>query len=214
MDRHRYSRQTGGQIRLTLAALFSPQLSMWVGLIRILRGRGWRFALVTLSILGNLLFVIVIVLAYSVGSHSEPSDCSDSAHVLFPSDMRCRTPGPLYFAEFSPGIIPDSVLPPAIYVVLDGCILAGFEFDEDLETVKASQLYDDTCRSRVDLTLATGAFIYTNYGKGFEAEYSLRDEDGDGVPDRKVDWTTNESFISSNALDWQLVRKSGSVDDR
>lgn len=212
MERRRNSRQTQGQIRLTLAALFSPQLAMWMGFMRILRGRGWRFALVTLSVLGNLLFIFVLILAFVIGRQSEAGDCPDTAQGTFPSDMRCRPPGPLYFAEFSPGIIPDSVLPPAIYVVTDGCILAGFDFDEERETVKASQLYDNTCRSRVDLTLATGALIYTNYGKGFEAEYSLRDEDGDGVPDRKVDWTTNESFIRSHPPDWELVRKSGSVD--
>ena len=212
MKRCRESRQTGPQIHLTLAALFSPQLAMWAAVIRILRGQGWRFALVTFSVLGNLLFVVVVILAYSAASHSGAGACSDTVYGVFPSGMRCRGPGPLYFAEFSPGTIPDSVLPPTIYVVMDGCILAGFEFDAQLRTVNASQLNDDMCRSRVDLTLATGAFIYTNYGKGFEAEYSLRDEDGDGVPDRKVDWITNESFIRSHPLEWELIRKSGSVD--
>jgi hypothetical protein len=164
-------------------------------------------ALTTVSVAGNLLFLAVVIIAYIV-LHEPPGEdgCPASAKGALPAGFVCKEQGPLYFAEMSSRQAAASLFGRTVFVASGGCIVAAFEFDKSGGNVSTAQIYDAACRPRLEMDLATGATSYTVFD-GYTAEYGVRDKDGDGIPDIKIEWTSNTSFRRSEPIEWHVVNE-------
>lgn len=198
---------------LGLGALLYTPLLFWAAFAPLFRARGWRFTLTAVSVAGNILFLVVVILAYTVSlGPSAKKECPSGPNDVLPPGFVCKEQGPLYFAEMSPEELAYSVLPRTIDVFLRGCIVASFEFAKGVDTLSGAELYDANCRPRVDLDPATGATSYSVYDGYTDPEYSVRDKDGDGIPDLKIDWTSNTSFRRTEPIEWHAMNECKEVD--
>jgi hypothetical protein len=189
-----------------------PPLAVAAAFAQLFRRRGWRFSLVTVSVAGNVLFVAVVVAAYLV-SH-EPSgekECPGIAKNALPPGFVCKEQGSLSFAEMSSREAAASVFGRTVFVASGGCIVAAFEFDKSGGNVSTANIYDAACRPRLEMDVATGATSYSVYDGSAEPEYSVRDKNGDGIPDVKIEWTSNTSFRRSEPIEWHVVNECEAV---
>lgn len=198
--------------RLALAALavLAPPLMVLASLIRVLRRR-WKYTLLGLSIAGNAMFILVLILAYA---DSDDRSCPDVSPIgvraLLPEGLVSRDQGPLYLAGLRSSYSSSSLFPAkTIFLTFQGCIVASFEFQDGLSTLVNAQLYDAACRPRSSLDVHSGATIYSVYGDSKDPKYSVSDEDADGIPDRKINWKTQESFQRTGAIQWHNVKSGG-----
>lgn len=166
-----------------------------------------KYALIGLSIVGNVIFLGVLLAAYSdSGDGKDSAEHLNTLRGVPPEGLRWRRTGPLYLAELAFTDTQDpSAISDTIFVTFEGCILATFEFDDGFVALSDSQLYDLACRPRVSLDVRNGAAVYSVYEDSSDPIYSTVDEDADGMPDRKVNWITNESFVRSGAIPWRKV---------
>lgn len=188
---------------LIFTTVLSPSLGIYASLVRLLKIRGWKFAAIVCSVMGNILFLLAIVLALTSPDHDTSRSLSrQRKNASVPEGLALRSQGPLYFAEFTTD---SALLGPSIVVLFHGCIVAAFDFVDGLSAMTDVQVYDDQCRSRTNFDVRSGAFHYTVYGLYSDPQYSVIDEDADGLPDRKVNWVTKKSFKRSAPIEWKDV---------
>jgi hypothetical protein len=183
-----------------LGAFFVPALAPWVVGYRLLRSAGWKRALFTISLLVNLFFIAVVVIAGTLPDDN--SVCSPEALAKLPSGFTCYPQDPLYFAQMSVENEAQTVLPPTVFVFKDGQRVAAFTFSKPRGELASADLYDGMGRSRVTFALVTGSASYHLYSDGPEPDVSFRDADGDGIPDWRVDWESNTSFARCAEVSW------------
>jgi hypothetical protein len=169
-------------------------------------------ALTTVSVAGNALFLAVVIIAYTV-LHEPPGEegCPPGAKGALPAGFVCKEQGPLYFAEMSSREAAASFFGRTVFVVSRGCTVAAFEFDKSGGNVSTAQIYDAACRPRLELDPVSGATSYTVYDAYGDADYGVRDKDGDGIPDWKIDWRSNTSFRRSEPIEWRAVNECEAV---
>ena len=205
---------------MAAVAIFSPGLAVLATVIQMMGQRGWKFAMVGISVAVNALFMFALIVVGYAGSDDESLivDHRGDGNAAIPEGFSLRRQGPLYFAEPVFDELSSITLRSSICVVLHGCIVATFEFEDGLSTLTNVQVWDAQCRPRIDFDVRTGATIYSLFEthKDMDPEYSIRDEDGDGIPDRKINWATSESFKRSGPMSWEnvTVRDSSGDDHR
>lgn len=95
------------------------------------------------------------------------------------------------------------MLPDGMAVLMGDCLVASFDFQNDFSELTESNLSDSQCRPRVSLEVQTGAMIYSAYTTGSDPDYSVGDDDGDGIADKKINWMTKRSYKRSAPVKWQ-----------
>jgi len=196
------------RLGVALAACFAPAapaLVVWVALASFLRKIGWRYSLAIASGAGNVFLIVVIVLAI-MDTDQAPMDShrEKPGTLTLPVGLVWRPQGSFVFAELAANEQGLSVLPSTVFLVLDGCVLASMEFDDGRQTIKETQLYDGKCRPRLTLDREKGGVTYTWYGDMTHPDYIVHDVDGDGVPDRRIDWDPegSRSFARRADVEW------------
>lgn len=210
MDRipsQRVRRNLSAAVALILAF---PAVAMGWGILKVLFGPGrWAPRLVALSIFGNVLFVLVVILGYYVSEACPPSP-EEELGLLGPDYVQ-GLDAPLHFVKATPESAMGSVSPHSIYVSFHGIIRARFEFaDGAMDTLKEVQLSDKYGRPWINACLGDGKLYYTQYydEKGTaDGDVTLIDEDGDGIPDVMIDWNLMARFEREQELTWRLVKK-------
>lgn len=199
--------ETRGLFRLAVISFVSPVVAIiWAGR-KLVRGPGWGPKLVGLSILGNLLFVLVLIVGYFEASNPEDSGKANSGALVAPECIK-RSQEPLLFCAPAAESELNTLVPNAIYVAFDGPVRARFEFtDETLSFLEEVTLSDQYGRPWIDANLEDGSLIYSRYGHDdqLDPEVSLRDRDGDGIPDLMIDWKTGTRFRAEQELQWREI---------
>jgi hypothetical protein len=186
--------------RLLTLTFFSPPLAAAQEMLHACRQLGWKRPLIGLSVLGNVLLVLLFVLAIL---DAEPTNVNAIPKSLIQySDCGIRlavAPDPSELHRLYPG---------AIYAVASGKVIARFEPALDGQDVfNDASVLDNHERPFVHVDLADGTFIYERYGdpEAIEPDYSFRDEDADGIPDLKVSWRLGKRFRRANEIEWVQV---------
>lgn len=198
-------------IASTAISFLSPPIALGVAMIRLCRQVGWRIWLAILSGAINAVFIlaVILVLLESPEDALDRSCCSEIQEVP-PDGFVCLAPGPLVFCEPAPLSTLSVIIPNCVYVVSDGIIRARFEFtDETLSSLREVLLADEHGRPWLQGDLDDHSFIYSQYKNeaDTDAEVSLRDTDGDGVPDVKVDWLLGRSFERLKDIEWGEIKR-------
>lgn len=195
---------------LAIAALLWvwPPLGVFWGVLAVFFGPGkWKYRLFAVSVAGNVLFVFVLTLGYlatEADSHGILSPTE--TELVAPECVEC-TQDALRFCQAPRDSELARIVPHAVYVAFDGRMTARFEFvDERLDRLREVTISDEHGRPWIDAELATGRVIYSRYGEPHAQDptESLIDEDGDGVPDAKVDWVLGQKF-EHDGLNWRPV---------
>ena len=196
-------------IPLILVSWFSPLIAIEWGFLRLMRFAGWKRALIILSAFGNLLFASVLVIGYLESANPcNPIECNVGEPVASDCIQRCR--GPLRFCEHPPESDLSSALPNSIYVASTGTIRARFQFaDEELISITDVMLCDGFGRPWIEVNIEDGSMIYSRYADDVAADptVSLRDKDGDGIPDIMINWELTTSFERDQNLSWRRISR-------
>ena len=207
MEKHGHPDKKRGLFRLAVISFVSPVGAIiWAGR-NLVRGPRWGPKLFGLSILGNLLFVLVLIVAYFEASNPEDSGKANSGALVAPECIK-RSQEPLLFCAPAAESELNTLVPNAIYVAFDGLVRARFEFtDETLSFLEEVTLSDQYGRPWIDANLEDGSFIYSRYGHDdqLDPEVSLRDRDGDGIPDLMIDWKTGTRFRPEQDMHWREI---------
>lgn len=204
--------RTGPNLGALVALILGfPVVAMGWGFLKVLFARGrWAHKLIALSICGNVLFVVVLILAYFVGSKADRGSAEEEAALLGPDFVPCLD-APLHFVKARPESELGSVSLHHVYLSFRGIIRANFEFvDGEMDTLKKVQVSDKYGRlDWISARLEDGKLYYTRYhgDKGAEGDVTLIDEDGDGIPDVMIDWNLRARFEREQELTWRLVKK-------
>lgn len=200
--------------RLVALAWLSPALAVVWGALRALRQPGRRKdKVLALSVFGNLLFVIVLLLGYLASRYDDQVHRPEGggAQIVVPPDLVHRARGPLEFCEAHPGSERAVRYPNAIYAASLGLIRARFEFaDEQMGVLREVTIADKLGRPWIDASLDDGKVIWHRYAgeHDLESEISLMDENGDGIPDVMINWKTRETYRPEHEVPWQRVATS------
>ncbi len=209
MDKSPGQRTRRNLITLVAVSFVSPLVAMVWGFLKGFGPGRWGPKLIALSIFGNVLFVLVLILGYYVSEASPPSP-EEEAGLLGPDFVPCLD-APLHFVKATPESAMGSVSPHCIYVSFHGIVRARFEFaDGAMDTLKEVQLTDKYGRPWINARLGDGKLHYTRYydEKGTaDGDVTLIDEDGDGIPDVMIDWQQEARFEREQDLTWRLVKK-------
>jgi len=157
-----------------------------------------------LSVLGNILFVLVLILGYLESNKPTAGEFGEDVIPLTP-DLVQRAQGPLYFGEAAAHSELAEMLPNAIYVVSDRTVRARFEFvDQKMSEVSELTVFDKYGRPWINADLDEGKMIYSRYTGEYQSDVpvSLLDDDGDGIPDVMVDWNSKTSFVPLQEFSW------------
>jgi|GEM_PF-3773290 len=173
-----------------------------------LLGHGRRTAtLLALSICGNLALGIVLILRHYEQESPKQTDRADDCARLGPEFIPWAYSA-LQWCEARPESRLAQLLPNTVYLAFDGTALARVEFvDEDMNVVREITMSDRHGRPWVDVNLQDETLIYSRYTGQWETDpqVSLRDEDGDGIPDVMVNWELKRSFKRSEELKWARI---------
>ena len=159
---------------------------------------------ISLACNGILLWLLLVVWA---------SGAIDG-RVLIPPDIVARAQGPLYFGRAAEGSELAEALPDTIYLIDSGLTRAVIEFaDESLTSCTQITIHDRLGRAWVSVDLNDGTMIHERYADDSQSEpqISVRDTDGDGIPDTMVNWELKKGFEVDQKLTWRPLppRKSG-----
>ena len=171
--------------------------------------------MVLISLGLNLFCAFVFVLAFAIaGEEQEVTESPPAAVGAIPPGFEWARQGPLYFARVRADSPAAPILGQSVFIAQDGCFVAGFEFTNGTARIESAELYDSDCLAKLDLNVSSGATIFTSYAKDGRAEYSLRDCDGDGVPDIRTEWDVPRSFKRAGELTWVPMSDDNAVDQR
>lgn len=188
---------------LIIRAIHSACAVIWTA-----RGKRWKSTLIALSVCGNILSLFVVVLAsYSV--------TRDQAK-LTPGFI-LHSPGPLMFCRVPADSELERILPNSIYVSFGGLIRARFEFgDNELTVLTSTSVMDQSGRPWIEADIKDGNFIYNQFQDDEQVDpvFSLRDRNGDGIPDIKVDWNLGQSYEAEGAFAWRRIDGDGGEPQR
>lgn len=194
--------------KLTVLSFFSPVIAMAFASAKLFRHVGARRGLIALSVFFNVFFVVAMI----AGSYDVETGArhlrTETGDLVGP---RCEQvpPGPLVFCESPPQDELTRIVPNAIYVAFGGRIRARFEFaDESLRALREVTLSDSQGRPWIDANLEDGTLVFSRYSEEsqIDPDASLIDRDGDGVPDKMVDWVRGESFERSEDIIWHSLK--------
>lgn len=202
---HRKLRDT---LVLTLTVWLAPVgIILWAPVRLVASIDGWTRRILVLSLAGNALFVSVLILGYYESARS-----SSEGGLLLDRQVAPRCfeylGDQFQFCRGAPGSEFERIVPNAIYVASDGIIRARFEFSNaSLSSLSEVTLSDAVGRPWIDANLDDGKVVYSRYSSenGGDPESSLLDEDGDGIPDVKIDWIVHKRFRRDGELLWSLT---------
>jgi len=204
MDDHRGHRAKRSHAKLATVSFFSPVVAVaWASTQLFGPGR-WKRKLIALSVSGNCLFVVVLIVGYY-----ETVNPDQRGGALVAPDCVERSQGPLMFCEAPSQSELIRIVPNAIYVAFGGLHRARFEFaDENFGVLTEVTLCDRYGRPWIDAHLEDGTFIYSRYAddEQVDPDVSLMDRDRDGVPDKMVDWVRGQAFESLEGITWRPLK--------
>lgn len=151
---------------------------------------------ISLACNGILLWLLLVVWA---------SGAIDG-RVLIPPDIVARAQGPLYFGRAAEGSELLEMRPHTIYVVQSGLVRSVMEFaDESLTSCTHITIRDRLGRAWVTMDLNDGTMIHERYADDSQSapQISVRDTDGDGIPDTMVNWELKKGFEVDQELTWR-----------
>lgn len=206
------SERRPGSIIAKLAAMsfVSPVVAIAWSAVRLLESRRWGRKLIALSVLGNVLFVGVLIIGYYESINPDPNGRIETGELVAPECIQ-RSQGPLLLCVSPPESELTEHVPNAIYVAFEGLHRARFEFtDESMRVLRETTLCDKYGRPWIDANLEDGTVIISRYtdAEQIDPAVSLMDRDGDGVPDRMVDWVRGEGFERVHDIAWRPLEKS------
>lgn len=172
------------------------------------RGKRWKSTLIALSVCGNLLSLFVVLLAtYSMKREQAK---------LAPGFV-LHSSGPLRFCRAPTDSELARILPNTIYVSSGGVIRARFEFgDSELTVLTTTTVMDEYGRPWIDASVNDGTFMYNQFVDDEQEDpvFSLRDRNGNGIPDIKVNWNLGQSFEAEGDLAWRRIDRDRSEPER
>ena len=154
--------------------------------------------LLVVSFAGNGILLWLLVVVWASGAID--------GRVLISPDIVSRAQGPLYFGRAAEGSDLAEALPHTIYIVDSGLTRAVIEFaDESLTSCTQITIHDRLGRAWVSMDLNDGTMIHERYGDDTQMEptISVRDTDGDGIPDTMVNWELKKGFEVDQELTWR-----------
>ena len=197
--------------RVAVLAWLSPVTALGWGAVRAIRQPGRTIEKVlAFSLCGNVLFGLVLLLGYLESRYDERTApaVSGNARIVVPPNLVLRPQGPLEFCEAIPQSVAADHFSNTIYAATSEVVRARFEFEDDqLEVLREITICNEFGRPWIDANLVDGTVNWHRYAGERELEYdiSLRDEDGDGVPDVMINWTTRQTFRPTRETEWRLV---------
>ena len=197
--------------RVAILAWLSPVTALGWGAVRAIRQPGRiKEKVLVFSLCGNVLFGLVLLLGYLESRYDETVGPSNpgNARIVVPPSLVHRPQGPLEFCEATPQSVAADLLPNTIYAASSEVVRASFEFEDDqLEVLREITICDEFGRPWIDANLVDGKVIWHRYAgeRELESDISLRDEDGDGVPDVMINWTTRQTYRPARETEWRLV---------
>ena len=158
--------------------------------------------LLVTSLAGNgaLLLLLILLLA------TRPIDAVIEGRVLIDPDFVGRAQGPLYFARAAPGSELSRIWPDNIYLIERGSTRAVFQFENGGgKPCTEITIHDRFGRQWVSVDLDDNAMIYEHYADDSKTgpDFSLRETDGDGIPDTMVNWEQKRGFEVDQKLTWR-----------
>ena len=151
---------------------------------------------ISLACNGILLWLLLVVWA---------SGAIEGRVLISPNIVACAQ-GPLYFARAAEGSELREMMPHAIFVVQSGLVRSVMEFaDESLTSCTEITIHDRLGRAWVSLDLKDGTMIHERYADDSQSEpqISVRDTDGDGIPNTMVNWELKKGFEVDQKLTWR-----------
>lgn len=192
---------------LAAIGVLNPVILLPIGLARLLRSIGVMKVLFFLSVLGNLAFLTLVIVALLSDSERGSSKSLDHALVgAIPPGFIVRDQGPLYFCELANGNDSANLISNRIYVASESCAWAEFEFMHPSDKhPRVVAINNSACQSVLAYNLLDGSINITRFGADGQVEESLRDENGDGIPDRRINWRDNSSYVRTGSVTWEKV---------
>lgn len=208
-------RRTGSVFRYAATGFFSAGTVPWLAFLALLRKRGWKFSIIVISFALNGFCAIVFTLAFFISDDETGTrECATAPAAAIPPGFECAQRGPLYFVRVRPDSPTAPVLGQSLFVVQNGCFVAGFDLSDGRSRVETARLYGADCLLKLELDVSSGATSFTSYAEDGTPESSLRDGDGDGVPDIRIEWNADRSFKRSGNLTWVPTSDENARDQR
>jgi hypothetical protein len=203
VDDHHKTRRRERIFKYGVIGFFSAPTVLWVALLDVCRRGGWRSSLLVISLALNLFCGFVFVLAFLIaGEEPEVKESPPGTGGAIPPGFEWAQQGPLYFARVRTDSSAGAILGESVFITQDGCLVAGFDFTDGTPRIERAVLYDSKCLSKIEFDVLSGATSIMSYTQDGIPGSSLTDEDGDGVPDVKIEWDGPKSFRRSGHVTW------------
>jgi len=117
--------------------------------------------------------------------------------------------GNMGFVRWSRDSLMDETDPNSLFVVVNERIVGRFEFEtRSYRTLVSAGIRDLAQRAWINADHAEGTYHVNCYPPGdldpnAEPDLTYLDRDGNGLPDRKVDWGRGASFDAAGPVDWE-----------
>jgi len=160
--------------------------------------------------------------ALDVGCHAPAQPLRADSHA------ECDRLGPEFvqFEEESftfccayPGSDLARKLPDDLYLVRNGTTWVTLrQTEDDRRTLYEVTIADAQGRPWITANLQDGSFYYNWYrdAAARDPELSISDDDGDGIPDKMVNWCEQRGYSRTGGVQWTLLQKqerAGQVTD-
>lgn len=189
-----------------IGVLLSPALGALVGLVRVTRT--WRILVFSLSLLLNVLFGVVLFVAYYEANYSQLLPRNRNIRAL--DDLVPAEDVPISFFRAMAGSALDQETPNSVYLISEGRLCASFGYESpDLTGLATASLSDTRGRTWIMVDHRDKSVSVDLYLTDFESpSESLLDRDGDGIPDTRIDWSTSIGYTRDSPIQWrELERK-------
>lgn len=168
-----------------------------------------KYTFIGLTLLG---IAFLIGLGIFVFLRPKPPEVQWSSAVSIPIDEVVEVKdGPLTFRRAVTESELDRFMPNTIYAFEGSLVRARFEYDTPaLTRITHITVYDRQGRPWISANLDDSSVFIEKYRSEHDVDSSesLLDRDGDGVPDKRVDYCTLTAYERSGAISWREIKKT------
>ena len=130
-----------------------------------------------------------------------------------------RVGGNMGFVRWSETSEVDEMEPNTLFAVVNGKLVGRFEFgSRSYRTLVSAGISDNAERVWINVNHSDGTYHVNCYPSGDiyvqkDPDVTYVDTDGDGLPDRMIDWVRKTSFDAASPMIWESLKPTPKPSD-